>query len=281
LKERKGGKEVAKRVWVTAQIGAIFGFLPVSEPGLIAGGKPGADSLVRDTLRLLTWNVHKNADLGWKRDFNRLLDEFRPDIVHLQEARIDSMMEAFSGREDSWCWMASPNLSLPSSGSSVGAFTAARSALQEGAAMLSDLPEPIFGTRKPMLRCGLPVRGSPPILCLNIHSLNFSLGLVAYSAQLDSMLSAAVNHRGPILVSGDFNTWNRWRMDLLLQKMEALGLKKVDFEGQAPMTGWVSAKSLDHVFYSPGPLLGRHASARILDSIRSSDHAPLVVEFIP
>lgn len=270
-----------KHIWVTAQIGALFGFLPMSEPVLMTGGTPSADSLGQDTIRLLTWNAHKQADPGWRRDFNRLLDEHQPDIVHLQEARIDSMLEAFSHRPESWCWMASPNLSVPSSGSSAGVFTAARAPLQEGAAMLSDVPEPILGTRKPMLRCGLPVHGSPtPILCLNIHALNFSLGLTGYGAQLDLMLATAASHRGPIIVSGDFNTWNRWRMNLLLQKMEALGLKQVEFQGMGPMRSWVSVKSLDHVFYSPGPLM-RRTAARILDSIRSSDHAPLLVEFVP
>lgn len=266
---------------VTARIGALFGILPISEPGLVSGGIPSADSLGRDTIRLLTWNVHKQTDPGWRGDFNRLLDGYQPDIIHLQEARIDSMLEALSHRPESWCWMASPNLSLPSSGSPVGAFTAARAPLQEGYAMLSDASEPILGTRKPMLRCGLPVRGSPfPLLCLNIHSLNFSLGLQGYGAQLDSLLAAAGSHRGPILVSGDFNTWNRWRMTLLLQKMETLGLKHVEFQGTGPMRSWVSVKALDHVFYSPGPFLKGHAEARILDSIRSSDHAPLLVDFV-
>jgi endonuclease/exonuclease/phosphatase (EEP) superfamily protein YafD len=270
------------RLFVSANLGALLGFLPISEAGLVSGGAASIDSLGGDTIRLLTWNVHKQVDSGWNRDFHRILDEYRPDIVHLQEARIDSMLAAFACRPEAWCWMASPNLSMPASGTLVGAFTATRAPLQEGVAMLSKHAEPILDTRKPMLRCGLPLRGSPaPILCLNIHSLNFKLGLAGYGAQLDSILPAAAAHRGPVIFSGDFNTWSRWRMDLLQRKMEAVGLKRVEFAGEAPLPAWFSAKSLDHVYYSHGHLRTNPASARILGEIRSSDHAPMLVDFIP
>jgi endonuclease/exonuclease/phosphatase (EEP) superfamily protein YafD len=133
-----------------------------------------------------------------------------------------------------------------------------------------------------MLRCGLPLRGSPaPILCLNIHSLNFKLGLAGYGSQLDSILAAAAAHHGPVIFSGDFNTWSRWRMELLQRKMAAAGLRRVEFAGEGPLPSWFSARSLDHVFYSHGRLRADPASARILAEIRSSDHAPLVVDFLP
>jgi endonuclease/exonuclease/phosphatase (EEP) superfamily protein YafD len=270
------------RLFVSANLGALFGFLPMSEPGLVSGGAASVDSVGSDTIRLLTWNVHKHLDSGWNRDFHRLLDEYRPDIVHLQEARIDSMVAAFACRPEAWCWMASPNLSMPGPGGPVGAFTATRAPLQEGVAMLSDHAEPILNTRKPMLRCGLPLRGSPaPILCLNIHSLNFKLGLAGYGSQLDSILAAAAAHHGPVIFSGDFNTWSRWRMELLQRKMAAAGLRRVEFAGEGPLPSWFSARSLDHVFYSHGRLRADPASARILAEIRSSDHAPLVVDFLP
>ena len=133
-----------------------------------------------------------------------------------------------------------------------------------------------------MLRCGLPLRGSPaPVLSLNIHALNFSLDLAGYAGQLDALLGGADAHPGPVLFSGDFNTWNRWRMDLLLRKAEAAGLRRVAFEAEGPLPRWLSARSLDHVFYSPGGTGLRPASARILASVRSSDHAPLGVDFVP
>lgn len=270
------------RLFVSANLGALFGFLPMHEPGLVSGGTASVDSVGGDTIRLLTWNVHKHMDSGWNRDFHGLLDEYRPDIVHLQEARIDSMLAAFECRPEAWCWMASPNLSMPATGSPVGAFTATRAPMQDGHAMLSEHVEPILNTRKPMLRCGLPLRGSPaPILSLNIHSLNFKLGLVGYGSQLDSILASAAAHRGPVIFSGDFNTWSRGRMELLQAKMEAAGLKRVEFAGEGPLPAWFSARSLDHVFYSHGRLRTVPASARILDGIRSSDHAPLMVDFVP
>lgn len=272
-----------------ARLGGLLGYHPMPGPGLLAGGAPSRPALGRETVRLLTWNVHKEAGAAWRRDFERLLDEHRPDIVHLQEARVDATLAAFSGRSEAWAWMASPNLALaparrnsPGTGSAVGAFTAARAPLQRGAALLSDASEPLLRSRKPMLRCVLPLQDSPaPVLSLNIHALNFSLGLAGYAGQLDALLGGADAHRGPVLFSGDFNTWNRWRMDLLLRRAEAAGLRRVAFEAEGPLPRWLSIRALDHVFYSPGDAGLKPASARILASIRSSDHAPLLVDFVP
>lgn len=261
----------------------------MSEPDLVSGGAPSIDAIAQDTLRLLTWNVHKQVDPAWHRDFNRLLDEHQPDIIHLQEARVDSMVAVLECRAESWCWMASPNLSLNGSGGAgssdgthIGAFTAARAPLGKGVALLSGNSEPIFGSRKPMMRCELPFRGSEaPLMSLNIHSLNFSLGLKGFGNQLDSLMGAAAAHTGPVIFSGDFNTWSRWRMDMLLRKMESAGLRRVEFGSSGPTRSLFSVKTLDHVFYSPGRMSLKPASARILDSIRSSDHAPLLVDFVP
>jgi endonuclease/exonuclease/phosphatase (EEP) superfamily protein YafD len=110
--------------------------------------------------------------------------------------------------------------------------------------------------------------------------VNFSLGLKGFGQQLDALLGDAGAHPGPVIFSGDFNTWSRWRMDLLLRKMEAAGLRRVEFEAEAPMPRWLSAKSLDHVFHSHGRFALTPSKARILGSVRSSDHAPLLVDFV-
>lgn len=289
---------------VSARLGAVFGFMPLSVPALNAGGTHSVDSLEGGILRILTWNVHKQVDGSWNRDFENLLDEHQPSLLHLQEARVDSVVAALSRRRESWSWMASPNLILsaagkgpasdaPVHGASVGVLTAARAPLQQGVAMLSAGSEPILGSRKPMLRCGFPFQNSlnspsrhnpgpgdvASALCLNIHSLNFSLGLEGFGGQLDSLLQSAAGHRGPIIFSGDFNTWSRRRMDLLLGKTEAAGLRRAAFPGDRPMR-WLSTKSLDHVFYSQEHFDLAPGSARILDSIRSSDHAPLLVDLV-
>ena len=42
----------------------------------------------------------------------------------------------------------------------------------------------------------------------NLHAINFALGTDAYRAQLDAIATELSHHRGPIVVAGDFNTWN-------------------------------------------------------------------------
>ena len=193
-------------------------------------------SVGQEAIRLLTWNVHKQTDPRWHRDFDRLLDQHRPDIVHLQEARIDVMLAAFSRRAETWTWMASPNLSLPAPASAESARVRSRR-LHRGAGAAAAGGRHALGVRRTPARnpeahaalrpAGPGIGGHRP---LPQHpSLNFSLGLAGYGAQLDSLLDAAAAHRGPVIFSGDFNTWSRRRMDFLLRKMDAVGLRRVEF----------------------------------------------------
>lgn len=259
---------------------ALAGFRPIGRPDLRTGGTPSLDALAAGTVRLLNWNVHKHVHRDWNRDFHRLLDLYRPDLVHLQEARIEVMQAALSSRPETWCWMAAPNLSLRRPPGLAGVFTAARAPLSGGVALLSEGVEPLFESRKPMLACTLRTReGKAGLLSLNVHSLNFSLGLQAFGAQLDALLRISLAHAGPVLLSGDFNTWSPWRMRMLLGKAEAARLGRVGFAGERPGRFFKGALTLDHAFYSRDRLTVMPLSARTLDSVRSSDHAPMIADF--
>jgi endonuclease/exonuclease/phosphatase (EEP) superfamily protein YafD len=45
----------------------------------------------------------------------------------------------------------------------------------------------------------------------NLHSINFAAGTGVYRAQLQAVADALAGHTGPIVVAGDFNTWNEAR----------------------------------------------------------------------
>jgi endonuclease/exonuclease/phosphatase (EEP) superfamily protein YafD len=177
--------------------------------------------------------------------------------------------------------MASPNLTLPGSRTEAGVFTALLSPPDHGSAMLSDAAEPLILSRKAMLRCETPTRrAGTSLMCLNIHSLNFKLGLSGFRDQLERLLEPVGAHLGPVILSGDFNTWSRRRTDLLLAMAESLHLRRVDFPADAGREWWRPRLILDHVFHSHPSLGLKPGSAKILRSIRSSDHAPLLADFI-
>jgi endonuclease/exonuclease/phosphatase (EEP) superfamily protein YafD len=260
-------------------LNSLLGATPLIEARLLSGGVPSQDCLDGDSIRILTWNLHKQTHPSWRLDFDRLLDECRPHILNLQEARTDGMLAVLSARPETWSWMASPNLALPASGTEAGVFTAVLAPLRNGIALLSEAAEPLILSRKAMLRCETLLKGAEsPLLCLNIHSLNFKLGLAGFRDQLARLLEGVGDHQGPVMLSGDFNTWSRKRMDLLLRMTESAQLRRVDFPASGRPRGLLPALVLDHVFYSHKSLRPRAASARILGHVRSSDHAPLLVD---
>jgi endonuclease/exonuclease/phosphatase (EEP) superfamily protein YafD len=256
------------RTSLAGLLNGLLGAMPLVEARLRSGGVPSMDSLDHGCIRILTWNLHKQTHPSWRRDFNRLLDEYRPH-----------MLAALSERPETWNWMGSPNLALTASATEAGVFTAMLAPQRNGIAMLSDSTEPLIRSRKAMLRCETPLQpAQSTLLCLNIHSMNFKLGLAGFRDQLAMLLEAVGEHPGPVVLSGDFNTWSGGRLDLLLRMTEAVHLQRVDFPTSGRKRGPIPGLVLDHVFYSHRSLRLKPASAKSLHEVRSSDHVPLLVE---
>jgi endonuclease/exonuclease/phosphatase (EEP) superfamily protein YafD len=52
-------------------------------------------------------------------------------------------------------------------------------------------------------------------MVVNIHAVNFSLGVDVYSKQLLPIGDQIAHHSGPVIMAGDFNAWSRPRMNAL------------------------------------------------------------------
>jgi endonuclease/exonuclease/phosphatase (EEP) superfamily protein YafD len=223
--------------------------------------------------------VHKETGAAFYADMGRLLDGYHPDILVLQEARCDMKFTSFLETSGKLFWTASPNLIMHEPAGLAGVLTASRARPSMFRPMLSRYTEPILRTPKPMLVCEYPLRTGGSLLVLNIHSLNFRLGMGMYRDQLESLLDSIGSHGGPIILAGDFNTWSRRRMEYLMARTEAAGLSRVGFKEDKTPVGWGLSLVLDHVFYSAKYLRVRPASAEQLGFIRTSDHFPFFVEF--
>ncbi|HEY9711625.1 MAG TPA: endonuclease/exonuclease/phosphatase family protein, partial [Oculatellaceae cyanobacterium] len=94
--------------------------------------------------------------------------------------------------------------------------------------------------------------------------------------ELDLALS---EHRGPIIFSGDFNTWSRKRAALVELAATRLGLTPVAFAPSETkkIKRFLLSPPLDYIFYRG--LSEKKASAKVLDQVSSSDHKPLLAEF--
>jgi endonuclease/exonuclease/phosphatase (EEP) superfamily protein YafD len=216
-------------------------------------------------LGLLSWNMKKGERARWQHDLARMAHD--KDLVLIQEASLDD--EFMSMVESSAHWSFAPG------------YRSGRS--QTGVMTLSTQPplaqcnlqavEPVLGTPKATSITQFALWNSADtLLVANIHAVNFSLGLAEFSSQIDDLRTVLSAHTGPIILSGDFNTWRPARIDIVDALLKDVGLERVDFAADH-RTRFLGLP-LDHLF-----VRGLSMDAATTQPVRSSDHNPLTAAF--
>jgi endonuclease/exonuclease/phosphatase (EEP) superfamily protein YafD len=103
---------------------------------------------------------------------------------------------------------------------------------------------------------------------VNLHGVNFAWTSDALAAQIRDAASVIERHQGPVIFSGDFNTWSDERMLLVSATMRGLQLAPLSFP-QDHRTQ-VFGNALDHVF-----VRGLRVVESGSSSVESSDHNPI------
>jgi endonuclease/exonuclease/phosphatase (EEP) superfamily protein YafD len=223
---------------------------------------PARNGLDPRAIRLVTWNVHKQADPGWQRDLRTLSSG--NDIVLLQEIVLDSPLRDLIADEGLRWVMAS---SFLMSDLDYGVLTAAR--VQPVATCTERVVEPLLRIPKSAIISWFALRGQPETLAVvNVHAINFSLSLGAYRAQFRAIGETLAGHEGPVILAGDLNTWTAARAQAVREVAKRLGLTEVRFA--ADRRSVFFGHELDHI-YTRG--LALVASSAML--VRSSDHNPV------
>jgi endonuclease/exonuclease/phosphatase (EEP) superfamily protein YafD len=223
---------------------------------------PARKGLDPRAIRLVTWNVHKQADPGWQRDLRTLSSG--NDIVLLQEIVLDSPLRDLIADEGLRWVMAS---SFLMSDLDYGVLTAAR--VQPVATCTERVVEPLLRIPKSAIISWFALRGQPETLAVvNVHAINFSLSLGAYRAQFRAIGETLAGHEGPVILAGDLNTWTAARAQAVREVAKRLGLTEVRFA--ADRRSVFFGHELDHI-YTRG--LALVASSAML--VRSSDHNPV------
>jgi endonuclease/exonuclease/phosphatase (EEP) superfamily protein YafD len=227
--------------------------------GLANGSTPALDGR---QIRVLTWNIHKQADNGWQRDLRTFARD--NDLVLLQEVSFDDSLLAVIEAENLHWVMAS---SFVFADRDLGVLTASRATPL--ASCTQRIVEPLLRLPKSAIISWFRLRDSVETLAVvNLHAINFSLSLGAYRRQFDALGEVLAEHRGPIILAGDLNTWTDGRTDAVAAMARELGLEEIRFatDGRTLFMG----KQLDHIFVRG---LATAASAAI--AVESSDHNPV------
>ena len=231
------------------------------------------------SIKVLSWNIaKKNHDKIWIKDFLAILEQYKPELIFLQEVRLKMDAESAAElREMSWNF--APNFIDAHHQTYSGILTAAKISPLTSRAILTKHHEPIVKTPKVSLISEYPLSNKrETLLVINSHFINF-VDLNKFKTQLHELEFALSTHHGPVIFSGDFNTWSRKRAALLEEAVTRLGLAPVVFSPHysKKIKRFLLSPPLDYIFYRG--LSEKKASAKVLDYVFSSDHKPLLAEF--
>lgn len=230
----------------------------------LRGQKPSGSALLgADLIRALNWNIQKGIRPGWTEDLSAMLGE--TELLILQEASPD--FEAWSDL------IPRHHRSFAEGYQAFGASTGVMTLSTAAPLTECELAErePWLGTSKAMLITEYGLVGiDTTLLVINLHGINFSIGMRGLQRQLDSARCVIIEHLGPVIFSGDFNTWRAARTDLVAEAVADLGLEAVQFD--ADHRTRVLGQPLDHIYVRG--LETVHATTIEVDS---SDHNPMLV----
>ncbi|MEP6679822.1 MAG: endonuclease/exonuclease/phosphatase family protein [Betaproteobacteria bacterium] len=223
-----------------------------------------ASGLDPDSLRLLTWNLHKQGDVGWDRDLARFLRD--ADVALLQEAVLRDDLRALLDARGLRYTMASSFIYRDVDHGVVTAATVPPLATCAERAV-----EPLLRIPKSGLIAWYALKGRVETLAVvNVHAINFSLAQRAYEAQFAALVRPLAAHRGPIVFAGDFNTWSEGRRAAVRAAALTLGLTEISFEPD--LRARFLGQQVDHVMVRGVALLAAAAF-----EVKSSDHNPVLV----
>lgn len=232
---------------------------------LNAGLHTGAAISDSSILRVMVWNIFKQQRAEWLS----VLQEFGKDsqLVLLQEAQTTPEMIRFA-TENYLATDQVPAFVLPQHPSGVMTLSAAHPVyccpLRER--------EPLLRLAKSALITVYPLLDGRLLMVVNIHAVNFSLGIDVYSKQLDPIGEQIACHNGPVIMAGDFNAWSRQRMNALYSFASNIALREVKFHEDLRRRTF--GRPLDFIFHRGLNVV----NASVLET-RASDHNPLLVEF--
>jgi endonuclease/exonuclease/phosphatase (EEP) superfamily protein YafD len=219
--------------------------------------------LAHDAIRLFSWNVQKNTGADLLTDMARLAKG--ADLILLQEATRGLL--AMSRLRDRYYRAFSPG--YRSSSVVSGVVTASK---------IPPLTQCSFENIEPWIRSPKATNVTQyslgdrdaTLLVVNLHLINFTVGVSDMEAQLNEALRVIEGHQGPVIVSGDFNTWSRSREKTVAVALARLRLTAVGF--QTDLRKRVFGRALDHVYVRGIEIVDGTSHA-----VRSSDHNPISV----
>lgn len=228
-------------------------------------------------LDIRVWNTFKGRR---ERYYDVLAEQTAAaDLILLQEFRHDPVWEAshrtiFAERDAA---MVVSFYTRPHQEAPTGVCTGSAVRPMKTLFFLSRYREPVTRTPKTALCTYYPIdradcAAEQALLVLNSHGINFRLRrpflyqMLEFEAQLRQ-------HAGPIILVGDFNTWEQGRVRILDAVARSVGLTHIPFPAGIKT---VRGHELDRVYVRGGAAVDQ----RVVVNAGASDHSMLSFKFM-
>ncbi len=217
---------------------------------------------------------HHSADMAG------LISAHDPDLMFVQEASDTTIEAGHLGGHFAPSW------SYPwPGGPATGVATMSKSPPAAVTAARAPWRELIVATPKVSLLSHYALANGEILLAINVHLMNFETwSPFMLRAQLDALGQAMARHKGPIILAGDFNTWNARRLATVEALTARFGLCEVEEFPPGRATGDPGNKPLRRLLGIDAQLpldrvyiRGFRTLAAEVPHTRSSDHRPIVV----
>lgn len=216
-------------------------------------------------IRLVSWNVRKQTGRNWKHDYDKLASG--ADLVLFQEASLRT--ESINDMDATMHWSFAPG--YRTNGEITGVLTLSRIKPLVQCSFVN--LEPVFRTPKATSITQYGLSGTDETLVVvNVHAVNFTLGMGAYRDQFNQIAETLSQYSGPLILSGDFNTWRARRGELVADLAARLDLEELQFADDYRVR--FLGQALDHIYVRGLAVVQTDTS-----SVETSDHNPMSVTF--
>lgn len=213
-------------------------------------------------IHVVSWNIAKGFRNDWHGDLQYLTQN--ADLALIQEAKLEHSMHQVMPDA---CWAFAPGYRRR--GHTTGVMTIARAETVQHFAHRHREPLTLLPKAALITEYRLKDRDDT-LLVANVHAINFTPGTGHFRRQLHAIVARLEQHRGPIVFSGDFNTWRGKRERILAELIAHLDLHTAAYEQDHRRHSFGFA--LDHLFYR-----GLHYKSGVVSRVFSSDHNPISV----
>ncbi|WP_243834594.1 endonuclease/exonuclease/phosphatase family protein [Psychromonas algarum] len=235
-------------------------------PTLVNTEQKQSSKALKPTFSLLNWNIYKQQNEQWSEKLNEWVGQ--ADLITLQEAKHSPALINFSEQQNLYYFQ---NVAFIHHGNNYGVDTFSRTQAQQvcGTRYL----EPWILIPKTGLASTYQIQdSSQTLLLINLHGVNFTFTAEPLKEQVTPYLELIRQHKGPVIFTGDLNTWSDARTSQIKNFLASTGFDETKFSDDNRITAF--GLPLDHVFYRGLKVIKAQSISTI-----ASDHSPQLVTF--